>query len=179
MPLAKIEGRDIRPTLDRVRESVFNILTPDLDDDAVFLDLFSGTGANGLEALSRGVKKAILIDSSAESLRIIRQNAVKLKVERDCTILRGSLPEKLAFLTKQGSLCSVIYCDPPFDYPDYDALLVSIGFAGILTPAGVFVLEHEAKREMPAEAGELKRYRAQSYGHTGVSFYRLTDKTGA
>lgn len=171
--LAPIKGTDIRPTLDRVRESVFNILTPYLDEESVFLDLFSGTGVNGFEALSRGVKKSIFVDASPQSLKIVRQNAEKLRVLDDCVLIRGSIPEKLVSIGRQFEPVGIVYADPPFNYPDYHGLLCGIDLSGVVEPDGLVLVEHDAKRStLPEDAGNLHRYREETYGHTQLSFYR-------
>ncbi|MBN4046853.1 16S rRNA (guanine(966)-N(2))-methyltransferase RsmD [bacterium AH-315-P07] len=170
--LAPIEGRDIRPTLDRVRESVFNILTPYMDEECIFLDLFTGTGANGLEALSRGVQRSIFVDSSPASLKIAQQNAEKLNIQGDCVMVRGMLPDKLTYIATRFQGISVCYADPPFGFEAYDALLQEIDTSGVVEEGGLILIEHDVRRAIPAEAGKLLRYREERYGHTQVSFYR-------
>ena len=172
--IASLKGNDVRPTLDRVRESVFNILAPDLCESTTFLDLFAGSGANGLEALSRGVKKSIFVDASPAALKIIRENAKKIGKAPDSSILSGNIPENLEALNRQFGSVEIIYADPPYRYPDYLGLLKSIGKSGLMGPETILTIEHDAKRtQLPEEAGNLTQYRQKSYGRTGVSFYRI------
>jgi 16S rRNA (guanine966-N2)-methyltransferase len=170
--LVPIKGLGVRPTLERIRESLFNIITPYLVEDCVFLDLFAGTGVNGLEALSRGVRKSIFVDSAPASLNIVRKNAEKLRIIGDCTIIRGAVPAKLGSIGRQFKPVEVVYADPPFDYPDYVGLLSEIDASGVVAADGIVLVEHGAKRDLPPETGKLVRYREQEYGRTVVSFYR-------
>jgi 16S rRNA (guanine(966)-N(2))-methyltransferase RsmD len=179
--LTRIKGTDIRPTPDRVRESVFNIIGSLLEADGsllaeecVFLDLFCGTGANGLEALSRGVGRSIFVDSSARSLGIVRENAEKIGVIGDCSIIRGALPGKLGYVSGQvgSGGASIIYADPPYNYMDYEGLLEGLLSSCSLSAEGILIIEHEAKREISGGMGNLRRYREVQYGRTQVSFYR-------
>ena len=172
--LISIRGDDVRPTLDRVRESVFNILTPYLDDGSVFLDLFAGTGANGLEALSRGALRSIFIDSAPKSLKMVRENAEKLGVAGDCTVLRGDVVEVIGSNSGRFGPVSIVYADPPFDYEGYGGLLEVLDDSDVLAPDGLVLIEHSVRRELPKEQGGLCCYRTQQYGKTQVSFYRGT-----
>lgn len=109
--LYTLEGENTRPTLDRVKESLFNIIQNDIQD-SIFLDLFSGSGAIGLEAISRGAKKAILCDKSQEAIKIIQKNVAKTKFENQveiyCTDFEKCIKEK------QGISLDVVYIDPPY-----------------------------------------------------------------
>lgn len=170
--LVPVKGTDIRPTLDRVRESVFNIITPYLDENTIFLDLFAGTGVNGLEALSRGVRKSIFIDSAPPSLKIVQENVEKLGYRDGSAVVCGGVLDKLEFVARQFGDVRIVYADPPFDYMDYTGLLEAIDSSGVVESGGLVLIEHGAKRELPSEVGSLERYRESGYGRTQVSFYR-------
>lgn len=172
VPLVPIKGTDIRPTLDRVRESVFNILTPHLDEACIFLDLFAGTGANGLEALSRGVQQSIFVDSSSKSLNIIQENLEKLRIVDGYTLIRGALPGKLTYISQHFDAASIIYADPPFKYMDYEGLLNGINSANVVDADGLVLIEHDTRSSLSADVGNLHRYREETYGQTQISFYR-------
>lgn len=171
--LAAPKGRDVRPTLDRVRESVFNILAPELDGDSVvFADLYCGTGANGLEALSRGASKAVLVDSQATALECARKNATKAKLSDRAVFIRVSLPARLETALNLHGPLNVVYADPPFDSGDHERLLTAIAEAAILAPEGIVIIEHSSRRDTPKSVPGLSRYRQEHYGETMVSFYR-------
>lgn len=171
--IAALKGNDVRPTLDRVRESVFNILAPELCENTIFMDLFAGSGGNGLEALSRGVKKSIFVDASSEAIKIIRENAEKIGRTTDSSIVSGSIPKNVEALYRQFGSVDILYADPPYTYPDYPGLLEAIGKSGLMGPETILAIEHEAKHtQLPEEIGNLALYRQKTYGRVGVSFYR-------
>ena len=119
MKLEAPAGDRVRPTLDRVRESLFNILAPDLEA-ATFLDLYAGSGANGIEALSRGALRAVFIDNHPQSAKCIRKNLATTRCEDRGTCMSYRLPEDLRRIP---GIFSLIFADPPFDYGDYAGLM--------------------------------------------------------
>ena len=172
VPIQVPKGRDVRPTLDRVRESVFNILTPDLEPETHFADLFCGTGANGLEALSRGVASVVFVDANAESLSCARANAEKTKLSDCARFTRASIPERLSTAIAPLGRIDVIYADPPFAYANYEELLGACSSLEALPHHGLVVVEHSSRVEIPQIVGELTRFRVERYGETSVSFYQ-------
>lgn len=169
-PLESPKDRAIRPTLDRVREALFSILTPGLDG-AAFLDLFAGTGANGIEALSRGAQRCLFVDSSTASLALIRRNLEAARLADQADLERVELPGQLARLGSQGAPFDVIYADPPHTFAHYDALVEAIGREGLLAPEGVLVIEHGADTRFEEANGPLHRFREAAYGKTVLSFF--------
>lgn len=172
VPLTPLKGKDIRPTSDRVRESIFNILTPHLDEDTIFLDLCSGTGANALEALSRGAKQAIMLDSASESIDIARGNAEKTRMADRCRFVRGSIPAKLTYIANQFPPATIVYADPPYAYPEYKTLLDTLASLDILAKNAQVLIEHDSQRDLPQQIQTLQQFRTQVYGHTQVTFFR-------
>lgn len=160
-------GDRVRPTLDRVREALFNIIGPDLPG-ASFLDLFAGSGANGIEALSRGAARAVFVDNHPESQACIRKNLASTRLEDKGQLTRNRLPEEMGRI---GGTYDVIFADPPYEFTDYDGLLVAIDSAGLLTEGGRVILEHASKQDVPEAAGELKQVRQRRYGRATLSFY--------
>jgi 16S rRNA (guanine(966)-N(2))-methyltransferase RsmD len=161
------KGTQIRPTLDRVRESLFNILAPRVEG-ARFLDLFAGTGANGIEALSRGAAEAIFVDSDAQSLQCVEENLRRTRLEAGARRLRMVLPRELAALHGPFDL---IFADPPYRFPEYAELLEGVSARGLLAAGGLLVVEHERRVELPEAVGNLTRTRQARYGDTLLSFY--------
>jgi len=170
--LVKLSGKDIRPTPERVRESIFNILIPQLDETTVFLDLFTGTGVNALEALSRGAKQAILVDSASESLNIARKNAQKTKLENQCRFVRGAIPNKLDYIAKNFLPATIVFADPPYAYPDYPGLLEALSIPNLLAPDALVLIEHDNRHTLTEQVLNLQQYRVQTYGSTNISFYK-------
>jgi 16S rRNA (guanine(966)-N(2))-methyltransferase RsmD len=160
-------GDRVRPTLDRVRESLFNILAPDLEG-ASFLDLYAGSGANGIEALSRGALRAVFIDNHPQSAQCIRKNLATTRCEDRGTCMSYRLPEDLKRIP--GTF-SIIFADPPFNYGDYAGLIEAIAHANLLAPGGKLIVEHGFKSDLPEVAGHLTRTQARRYGKTELTFY--------
>jgi len=167
MKLASPVGRDIRPTSDRVREAVFNVLMPYLAG-ARFLDLYAGTGANGLEALSRGAAEAVLVEGSPEGVQCIRNNLIHTKLNLRASLMKLRLPDELEKISGDFDL---IFADPPYADTDYSALLEAIGACRLLKEDGLLLLEHRKKSTMPPTAGGLHLIRTRTYGDTAISQY--------
>ena len=165
--LAVPPGDRIRPTLDRVREALFSSLG-DRVEGARFLDLFAGSGANGMEALSRGASSAVFVDDHAASLKCIRQNLAALGLEGKATVVRYSLPEGISRLDGAFDL---IYADPPYDFGQYESLLEHIQQEGCLQEGGSVIIEHRSKISLPAEAAGLSLDRQRRYGNATLSVY--------
>lgn len=158
----------IRPTLDRVRESLFSILGPRIAE-CRFLDLFSGTGANGIEALSRGASQAVFVDGDARALRLVRENLLKTHLEDRATCLTLRLPTQLGTLRGPFHL---VFADPPYEFQDYAGLLLGLCEAKLLAEEGLFVLEHARKVPAPVPPEGLRHTRTAQYGDTSLSFYQ-------
>ena len=163
------QGRDTRPTLDRVRENVFNILQMKVRDAKV-LDLFSGSGAMAFEAISRGAAEAVLVDIDRAANAVQRQNAAKLRMEGQCRILQCDWQMAIRQLTATGERFQVIFLDPP--YAMHDMVPVMEALRPLLVEDAVILLEHEAKM-FPATPDGFELYDSRKYGIAGVSFFRL------
>jgi 16S rRNA (guanine966-N2)-methyltransferase len=163
------KGLDVRPTLDRVREALFSILG-DRVPDARFLDLFAGTGANGIEALSRGASSAVFLDLDRRSLETIRANLASAKVEDRAEVSRAKLPADL----KEGIVrkrFALIFADPPHAFKAFDELLAAIRQAGLLEPEGLIVVEHDKRNRPPEACADFERFREATYGNTVLSLF--------
>jgi 16S rRNA (guanine966-N2)-methyltransferase len=163
-------GWGTRPTLDRVRENLFNILMPRVAG-AVFLDLFAGTGANGLEALSRGAARAVFAESDAAVLAVLRKNIALCGFGDRAVVSRATLPAGLAALAGPFDL---IFADPPYAWGDHAALLEAGSAPGLVREGALFVLETARKTDPPEAAGRWTRYRRAEYGDTALNFYQAT-----
>lgn len=163
------QGRDTRPTLDRVRENVFNILQMKVRGAKV-LDLFSGSGAMAFEAISRGAEEAVLVDIDRAANAIQRQNAVKLRMERQCRILHCDWQMAIRQLMAAGERFQVIFLDPP--YAMHDMVPVMEALRPLMAEDAIILLEHEAK-VFPATPDGFDLYDNRKYGIAGVSFFRL------
>ena len=163
----------VRPILARVKKSLFDILRPRLEG-AEFLDLFAGSGAVGLEALSRGARFATFVDMNPNCLSIIRQNLSKLQLFDQARLVRADIPRDLSYA---GGPFDIIFMGPPYHDATWHALsltmptLKEIHRAGLLKADGLMIGQHHAK-EPVAETPEWDLYRQESYGDTRLSFFR-------
>ncbi len=160
-----------RPTSDRLRETLFNILQTRLSFDTKFLDLCAGTGAVGIEALSRGVKFAAFVDISRKACGLIEENLDLLEIPEDKTDVICSPAEKFLMKEQEKSF-DIIFFDPPYK-DDYSQILAEIGSAEskILSTNGLLIVEHHSKNIIPDEIGEIRRWRIVKQGETRLSFY--------
>ena len=167
--LAQIEGRDIRPTSDRVREALFNILGPGIRGMRV-LDLFAGTGAFGLEALSRGAQEAVFVDSADASCAVMEENITRCRMADQARLLRhtlgeGSLPADIA-----GIAFDLIFMDPPYRRGLADAVIATPDFVQLLAKDGVVIVEQDHKESLNTAGSGLDIYRQKKYSKTFISF---------
>ncbi|MCC6991545.1 MAG: 16S rRNA (guanine(966)-N(2))-methyltransferase RsmD [Acidobacteria bacterium] len=157
----------LRPTSDRLRETLFNVLAARVDGAAV-LDVCAGTGAIALEALSRGAATVTCLESDARAVRLIAANAAHCGLENRCIIIRGSAPEAVTH-ARVGGPFDLVILDPPYAAPWLDEAVAAAG--RLVTGDGLVVLEHSSKRAAPAAAG-LQLERTRRAGDSALSTYR-------
>ena len=159
------EGRDTRPTLDRVRENLFNMLQGKCMDARV-LDLFAGSGALSLEALSRGADFAILADRDREAVRIQRKNLESLGFARRARVLQSPWEATLRVLASENARFDLIFLDPPYAMTDLRDLTECLRH--LLNPEGWIVIEHQAEQR-PRISGGYRTVRERAWGYCGVT----------
>jgi 16S rRNA (guanine(966)-N(2))-methyltransferase RsmD len=160
----------LRPTSDKLRETLFNILAPRIADARV-LDVFAGSGAVGLEALSRGAARVTFVESDRRAAALIAVNASLCGAQNRCAIIRGTAPHVLRGPI-DGSPFDVVLLDPPYDYePLGDVLALAASQAAA---DGIVVLEHAARRPLP-EAGGAQAVRSVRSGDSALTFYARAD----
>ncbi len=160
-------GRETRPTLDRVRENLFNMLQLRVRGARV-LDLFAGSGALSLEALSRGAASAVLGDRDRDALRVEKKNVETLGFQAVTRILPGDWHRTVSLLREEGARFDLIFLDPPYAVTDLREIMESL--RELMAEGAWIVLEHEARAEIrPAEGFRLVNGR--NWGYCGVSFY--------
>ena len=162
------EGKNTRPTLDRVRENLFNILQMRIRGAAV-LDLFAGSGALSLEAISRGAAKAVLCDIDRSANRIQHRNAETLGFSGQTEILLCNWKKAARLLEERGETFDLIFLDPPYRMTDLTE--VAAALEGLLAEDGLVIVEHEAKQEVSFGAG-FEKTDERKWGFCGMSFYR-------
>ncbi len=171
LKLAAPAGLEVRPTADRVKESVFNILSTRLMEARV-LDLFSGSGNLGLEAWSRGAAEVICVDNDAASLNFIRKNLDKAKAGSQIKIYRSEAAKSIASLYAKKKEFDIIFCDPPYNRGWCDIILKQLKKYNILQKDGILVLEHSKQEEISLPEG-MSLLREEKYGETLVAFFTV------
>ncbi len=140
LPLIAPEGRDTRPTTDRIKETLFNIIQNEVPG-SMFLDLFSGSGAIGIEALSRGAKKAYLVEFGREPLKCIRANLVKTRLEEEAVVLPVEVAYAISKLDRQGQKFDIVYADPPYRKDFEPKILGLLAQSRIMEQEALVILE--------------------------------------
>jgi 16S rRNA (guanine966-N2)-methyltransferase len=180
-PLRSLRGLDVRPTSDRLRETLFNVLTagnPDALAGSVWLDLFAGTGAVGIEALSRGAKEVFFVESSPAAANIIRENLRSLDITTGFELLQEELPGAFWQMKRRHVTADVVFIDPPYRVKDvYLETLWALAESPIIWAMSIVITEHEKQFDPGEEFGPLRRYRRLVQGGTVLSFYRLGKPT--
>ena len=181
--LRSLKGMALRPTSDRLRETLFNILGERVPE-ARFVDVFAGTGAVGIEALSRGAAEAIFIERHAPAAILIRKNLESLEIKTGARVLSSDALHGLELLEKeleQGlRLPTIVFLDPPYgNTEDYDRVLSFLGFAVLLDEQSLVIAEHRKNFDLPETIGDLQRARVLKQGDACLSFYRVVYNDGS
>ena len=173
--LAAPPGLATRPTGDRLRETLFNILAPRISG-ATFADLYAGSGANGIEALSRGAKMVFFVENAAPALEAIRLNLKSLDIVSGYGLEPRSVSSFLRTLTQRERKLDIIFLDPPYEATDeYAATLELLGgeSVSLLMEQSIVVAEHTRKQPLNERYGGLSRYRVREQGDAALSFFGL------
>lgn len=172
MNLFSPKSIDIRPTADRVKESVFNILGNSFQETSV-LDLFAGSGNLGLEAWSRGAAKVHFVDASQQSLQLLRRNLEKARVEEFVEIHKSDAVKVVKKLFEQQLVFDYIFCDPPYNKGYIQKILTEIATYNILSARGMIIVEHNKEEVVDLSVlNKLELVRIEKYGDTNVSFLK-------
>jgi 16S rRNA (guanine(966)-N(2))-methyltransferase RsmD len=165
--LKKGEADELRPTSAKVREALFSILALRIAD-ARFLDLYAGTGAVGLEALSRGAAHAVFVEENSARVKVLRETLQRFGFGDSAEVVRDTAER---FIERCGSVFDIIFVDPPYASAEVEAILPLIQSREIMHEDGIVVVEHAAKRPPPERLDGLERGRVYRYGDTSVSLY--------
>lgn len=159
--LASVPGLAVRPTPDRLRESLFSILAP-IIEGAVFVDAYAGSGSVGIEAISRGAARCIFIERNSAALDVLRGNLTSLGIQSRANVIRGKAAQVLASCN-----ADIAFLDPPYTEPDEYAAAIPAAHAAMV------IAQHPSKMELAPNYGQLHRYRVLKQGDNSLSFYRL------
>jgi 16S rRNA (guanine966-N2)-methyltransferase len=183
--LQTLRGMTMRPTSDRTRETLFNILSPEIRD-CIFVDLFAGSGAVGIEAVSRGARRVIFVERYPAAAKLLRANLESLGIAlvgpRDASfagvseIVFADAEDALEQLLERGITADIMFADPPYaDSQAYTGLLDWLKDGRLVNAGGRIVLEHSRRMTLPVVCGMLQRTRLVEQGDTALSFYTPLD----
>lgn len=168
VPLKSRDGLDTRPTTDRVKEAVFNIIQFEIEGRSV-LDLFGGSGALAIEALSRGAKDAVIVDKDPQAVSAIRENLERTKLRQHAEICRM---DYLMFLNSCKKRFDLVFLDPPYAEKFLENALKRISEIDILKSGGIIITERPATKSLDSELPGLERSRDYRYGKTVITLFR-------
>jgi RNA methyltransferase, rsmD family len=164
------EGRETRPTLERIKEAIFSIIG-DKVVDAKFLDLYSGTGNIAIEALSRGAKRAVMIEQDKEALRIIIDNIDTLGLTNVSRAYKNDVSRAIEILGRKNEKFDIIFLDPPYKENISILTIEKVSENNILAEGGIIISEHSIYEKMPEKIGNFVKYDERNYNKKIVTFY--------
>ncbi|MEK4510260.1 16S rRNA (guanine(966)-N(2))-methyltransferase RsmD [Paenibacillus sp. FSL K6-2524] len=168
--LKAVPGTGTRPTTDKVKEALFSMIGPYFEGGAV-LDLFAGTGGLGIEALSRGMERAVFVDMEYKSIDIIRTNLKATKFEECSEVYKNDAERALKALAKREITFDLVFLDPPYRLKHGDKLMEQMDSLGLLEDQATIVLEHESSFVYPDTFGKFAIWRKAEYGEVAISIY--------
>lgn len=164
------KGRDTRPTLDRVREALFSILG-ELVEGANFLDLYAGTGAVGIEALSRGADSCVFVENDRDATALIGENLATTKLGEQAVVIAAPLPGALRRVAQSGRKFEIVYIDPPYAQDTLEEILQKVGDMELLEPDATVIIESDSRKVAATVPPGFEALRKATYGNTCLSFY--------
>lgn len=167
-----VPGKETRPTSDKVKESLFQMIGPFFDGGAC-LDLFAGSGSLGIEAISRGMTQAVFIDKQPKAIHIIHENRKAMKIEAATEVFRMDAFRSLRILAKNNRQFNLILIDPPYAKVDYAKLAEEILTHNLLSKGGIILCEHDTANELPQFPQQLFIVKQANYGSTGITIYQV------
>ena len=173
--LKAVPGNTTRPTTDKVKEAIFNMIGPYFDG-GVALDLFAGSGGLGIEALSRGLEKAIFIDRDSKAIQIIRENINVCQLEGKSEVYRNDADRALKALIKREISFDYIFLDPPYKLQQLVSLMEKMDEHGLVHNGSMIVCEHSHQVELPASIGGLTQVRHERYGIIAITIFLKEQK---
>jgi 16S rRNA (guanine966-N2)-methyltransferase len=175
--LRSLRGSEIRPTSDRLRETLFNVLTagnPEALANTIWLDLFAGSGAVGIEALSRGAKQVYFVETSPAAAKLIEKNLQILEIAEGYKILRDDLAGVVWRLQREHFVGDVVFLDPPYGVRSaYEETLTVLANSSLVWAMSLVVAEHDKKYDPGNAFGALRRIRTLTQGNSALSFYKI------
>lgn len=169
------EGDHIRPTLDRVRENLYNMIGIGIRG-SIFLDLFSGTGAVGIEALSRGAEKVYFVDNDKKSYELTLYNVKSSRLEDSALLFNADAENALTQFERQGIKFDIIFLDPPYNKGIVQKILQQLGKYNIMQDEGTVIVETDRGEETPERIGKFFKTKEKNYAATKITFYGVDNE---
>ncbi len=177
--LKTLKGGKLRPTSDHLRETLFDVLGP-LIEGATFLDAYAGSGAVGIEALSRGAREVVFLEHHRPASELIRENLAALKIESGYSVLPWSVMKGIEKLVEEGTKFDFAFIDPPYEeIREYHHALRELARSGLLGASAIAIAEHSRHCELEDRYGRLSRTRLLRRGDSRLSFYRMSESPAA
>lgn len=169
-PLKALPGTATRPTSDKVKESIFNKIGPYFDGGTA-VELFGGSGSIAIEALSRGMERAVIFEKNPKACAVIKANSEKCRFENDIHIERKDAKHALSVLLQQNAKIDLLFIDPPYAKTEYYALAGELAEHNLLAEDAVIVCEHEKTVELPEQYGAFEKISTANYGSAAITIY--------
>src|SRR3954469_19840134 len=169
-----VAGNDVRPTTDMLRETLFNVVSAVRPiEDTVWLDVYAGSGAVGIEALSRGARQVYFVESSNKAVAVIRKNLKALNIEAGWEIVERDAATALRRLDSQAIACDICFLDPPYaEEEEYEDTLGFLSQSQMIGPQSFVIAEHSKRFDPGDQVGALVKFRKLKQGDATLSFYR-------
>jgi 16S rRNA (guanine966-N2)-methyltransferase len=169
-----VGGNDVRPTSDKLRETLFNVIAAARPiEDTVWLDVYAGSGAVGIEALSRGARQIYFVESSKKAVEVIRKNLAALKIDSAWEVIERDAGAALRRLDSQAVACDVCFLDPPYaEEEEYEDALGFLSQSQMIGPDSLVIAEHSKRYDPGEQVGALVRFRKLKQGDAVLSFYQ-------
>jgi 16S rRNA (guanine966-N2)-methyltransferase len=170
--LKSVPGKSTRPTTDKVKEAVFQVMGP-FFDGGIVLDLFAGSGSLGIEAISRGMDSGVFVDKNPKAIHTISENLKTVKIEDKVELFRTDAVRALKAIAKREMQFDLILLDPPYKKVEYDKILIKIIESNLIKENGIIYCEHDFEDKLAASYGPLSLIKHENYGGTiGITIYR-------
>lgn len=172
-----LKGGNLRPTSDQLRETLFDVLGPSVQG-ATFLDAYAGSGAVGLEALSRGARDVVFIEHHRAASELIRQNLAALKIDSGFAVVTSTVAAGIERLERQGEHFDLVFIDPPYEeIREYHHTLRQVARSSLLLPTSLVIAEHSRHVLLEGDYASLHRNRLLRHGDAQLAFYRLASSS--
>ncbi|QRG65556.1 16S rRNA (guanine(966)-N(2))-methyltransferase RsmD [Brevibacillus choshinensis] len=168
--LTAVPGKGTRPTTDKVKESIFNMIGPYFDGGWA-LDLYAGTGGLGIEALSRGAERAVFVERDAKAFAVVKQNLAACRLEQQADLYRMDADRAIRTLATRKQAFDLVFLDPPYAHQKIAEEIQQLQDLNMLAEGAWIIAEHDVGVKLPEEIGDCVQDRASTYGDTAVTLY--------